>query len=51
MLFIYLHFDSTVLIKACVDIFFDVKKCSVCFQDSQNIRHVAEREVNKEELV
>lgn len=49
MLFIYSHFDSTVLIKACADIFFDVKKFSVCFQDFQNIKHVGEREVNKEE--
>lgn len=49
MLFIYLQLASTVLIKVCVNIFFDVKKCSICLQDSQNIKHVGEREVNKED--
>lgn len=49
MLFIYLHLASTVLIKVCVNIFFDVKKRSVCLQDSRNIKHVVEREMNKED--
>lgn len=48
MFFIYVHLANTVLIKACVNIFLDVKKCSVLLHDSQNVKHVGEREVNKE---
>lgn len=49
MLFIIYVLTVLFSSKPMLIFFFDVKKCSVYFQDSQNIKHVGKIEVNKEE--